>query len=205
MTIRSPGSTPLAEGRRRKRSGPCLEVRWRTPTATSSRWLGLLAAVGLAACAERPIPDAIAYAPRPDLVAPSPPARVAPPESEIDCLAKTIYFEARGEPQSGQRAVAAVVLNRVRSPDFPDTVCAVVHQGGEDTPDCQFSWWCDGLSDEPRDRKAWKKAQAIARVMLAGAKDPTHGALYFHHIRIRPYWSASLDRTTRIGRHIYYR
>ena len=202
MTMRSPGSMPLAEVRRRKRSGPCTEVRWRAFAPSSSRWLALAASIGLAACAGEPVAVATTHAPGPELVAPAP---ALPPDSEIECLAKTIYFEARGEPDSGQRAVAAVVLNRVRNPAFPDTICEVVHQGGEDTRHCQFSWWCDGLSDEPRDQRAWTRAQRVARAMLLGAEDPTHGALYFHSVRVRPYWSASLDRTTRIGRHVYYR
>src|SRR4029078_12445796 len=85
------------------------------------------------------------------------------PAAELDCLAKTVYFEARGEKEKRQRAVAAVVLNRVKSSRFPDTICQVVHQGGTGSRDCQFSWWCDGLSDKPKDQKARTHADAIDR------------------------------------------
>src|SRR5687768_8008921 len=98
-----------------------------------------LAMVGvglLAACASAPPPEPVAVAyvePEPDITITAQPKD----QVELECLAKTIYFEARGESEQGQRAVAAVVLNRVRSPDFPDSVCEVVHQGGTDGRDCQ--------------------------------------------------------------------
>lgn len=158
----------------------------------------------LAACSTRPQePQPVAYAPpaEPDVTITTRPAF----DADLECLAKTIYFEARGESEAGQRAVAAVVLNRVKSPKFPDTVCEVVHQGGQDRRDCQFSWWCDGLSDEPKDKQAWVRAATIAHEMMNGAPDPTRGALYFHHRRISPAWGPQLSRLTTIGAHVYYR
>lgn len=125
--------------------------------------------------------------------------------AELNCLAKTIYFEARGESEKGQRAVAAVVLNRVKSRSFPNTICEVVHQGGTASRDCQFSWWCDRRSDQPKDLKAWQRATAIAREMMAGAPDPTNGALYYHHTDISPSWRMQLRRLATIGAHVYYR
>lgn len=131
-------------------------------------------------------------------------AETSLPPEQRECLAKAVYFEARGEPEEAQAAVAAVVLNRVEDPQFPDTPCAVVRQGGE-TPPCQFSWWCDGRSDEPRDQESWKRALRIADLVGSGTvEDPTGGALYFHHTRVSPSWSTAFEQVAEIGAHIYY-
>lgn len=123
-------------------------------------------------------------------------------DAEVLCLAQSIYFEARGESNLGQLAVGSVVLNRVRSNEFPGTVCAVVRQGGE-TPPCQFSWWCDGKSDRPNELQAWRSSYQLAeRILSQETKDPTHGALYFHSTAVNPGWS--LRRIGRIGAHVFY-
>jgi spore germination cell wall hydrolase CwlJ-like protein len=102
-------------------------------------------------------------------------------------------------------AVAAVVLNRVAHPEFPDTVCAVVTEGGEQPP-CQFSWWCDGKSDRPTEPRAWTLAQRLARsVVAAPPRDPTRGALFFHNTSISTPWVRRREQTVQIGRHIFYR
>lgn len=132
-------------------------------------------------------------------------ARAALPPEQRECLAKAVYFEARGESEEAQAAVAAVVLNRVEDPQFPDTPCDVVRQGGE-SPPCQFSWWCDGRSDQPRDQESWRRALRIADLVGSGTiDDPTRGALYFHHTRVNPSWSESFQQVVSIGGHIYYR
>ena len=98
------------------------------------------------------------------------------------CLALALYWEAKTEGPEGMRAVASVVLNRVAHPEFPDTVCAVVTQGGEQPP-CQFSWWCDGRSDQPTDARAWRLARQIAQAALAKAppdRDPRRPVLPQH-------------------------
>ena len=118
------------------------------------------------------------------------------------CLALALYFEARGESLRGQRAVGAVVLNRVAHEEFPNSVCGVVKQGGE-RPPCQFSWWCDGKSDYPKDRDSWHQVNQIAEALLDGLPDPTRGALYFHNRAIQPGWR--LQRTVTIGAHVFYR
>jgi hypothetical protein len=125
---------------------------------------------------------------------------------ELDCLALNIYFEARNEPSEGQAAVAHVVLNRVSDPRFPDTVCSVVRQGGERVRyRCQFSWWCDGLSDRPRNQKVWEASKAMARdVYLGRSEDPTSGALWYHADYVMPYWGRVFERGPKIGRHIFY-
>jgi len=169
----------------------------------STTWYAVGFAAVLAGCSAAPEPEqpvVVAYAPPPVIVPEQP-----DPAAELDCLAKTVYFEARGENEKGQRAVAAVVLNRAKSSRFPDTICQVVHQGGTGSRDCQFSWWCDGLSDKPKDQKAWERAVAIARDMINGAPDPTNGALYFHETHVTPSWRTQLRRVATIGSHVYYR
>jgi len=126
-------------------------------------------------------------------------------EKEQRCLALAMYFEARSEGPEGMRAVGSVVLNRVESDQFPPTPCEVVHEGGE-TPPCQFSWWCDGKSDIPRDEEQWQAALAIAVAMLEDrGEDPTHGALFFHSAQIPVPWRVERTRTTQILGHVYYR
>ena len=98
--------------------------------------------------------------------------------AEIECLALTIYFEARGEPDEGKIAVGHVVMNRAQNPLFPEKICGVVRQGGVKRYRCQFTWWCDGRSDLPRNWSAWERSKALARsVFWEDSKDPTQGAL----------------------------
>ncbi|MGF1608956.1 MAG: cell wall hydrolase [Kiloniellales bacterium] len=124
---------------------------------------------------------------------------------ELRCLALTLYFEAEGEGREGMAAVAAVVLNRVRSADFPDSVCGVVKQGGEAGP-CQFSWWCDGKSDWPQNHPIWLQAEQVARKALSRKlQDPTDGSLFYHHTAILPKWRLAMEMTAVIGRHAFYR
>jgi len=125
---------------------------------------------------------------------------------EIGCLALNIYFEARGEPELGKIAVAYVVLNRVADRRFPSTVCDVVRQGGEQKlHSCQFSWWCDGLSDKPRDAQSWQKVRAVARKVYWGfPPDPTDGALWYHADSVSPYWGKAFNRGPKIGQHVFY-
>jgi N-acetylmuramoyl-L-alanine amidase len=121
------------------------------------------------------------------------------------CLALAMYWEAKSEGPDGMRAVASVVLNRVAHPEFPDTVCGVVKQGGE-SPPCQFSWWCDGKSDRPTEARAWATATRIAEQALQSApSDLTRGALFFHNTAIATPWRRERQRTVQIGRHIFYR
>jgi len=123
--------------------------------------------------------------------------------AEQHCLALTMYWEARGEGTAGMTAVGWTVLNRVQSKKFPNTPCEVIHQGGE-RPPCEFSWWCDGRNDRPRDSRSWKTALTVAAELLSNPpQDPTQGALYFHNTGVRPAFRGS--PTVRIGRHVFYR
>jgi N-acetylmuramoyl-L-alanine amidase len=130
---------------------------------------------------------------------------VSETDEERRCLALSMYWEARGEGPEGMRAVGSVVLNRMASPDFPETACGVVYEGGE-TPPCQFSWWCDGRSDEPREEEPWRMALELAEEMLRSpGEDPTDGALFFHHADLAEPWVIERTRTVQILSHVYYR
>ncbi len=136
------------------------------------------------------------------------PARAAPDvRQEVECLALTIYFEARGEPDEGKIAVGHVVMNRASHPLFPHKVCEVVQQGGEKLRfRCQFTWWCDGRSDQPREWRAWQRSKALARrIYWDYSEDPTAGALWYHADYVTPSWRNSLAPGPKIGRHIFYR
>ena len=126
--------------------------------------------------------------------------------ADLDCLALNIYFEARGEVLNGKRAVGHVVMNRVADQKFPGTACEVIHQGSKEKLNrCQFSWWCDGRSDQPLDQLAWRESRQIAWEIMRGAsRDPTRGALWYHAVHVAPDWSETMDQGPRIGRHLFY-
>jgi spore germination cell wall hydrolase CwlJ-like protein len=121
------------------------------------------------------------------------------------CLAEAVYFEARGENLAGQLAVAEVILNRVDSTLYPDSVCRVVKQGA-DRKGCQFSYMCDGLKEHVANLRVFDRIGKVAWLMLAGKpRTLTDEALYFHATSVRPNWSRSFVRTAKIGRHVFYR
>ncbi len=122
------------------------------------------------------------------------------------CLSEALYFEARGETLRGQFAVAEVILNRVATPDYPDTVCGVVKQGSGRPGGCQFSYACDGKPETVTEPAAWERAGKIARLVLDGkAGGLTDGATHFHTAQVRPGWAAVFPQTARIGAHLFYR
>lgn len=124
------------------------------------------------------------------------------------CLATAIYHEARGEELKGQFAVAEVILNRVDSPRFPNTICGVVYQGVTEgrIGGCQFSFACDGRSEAMPNRAARDLSLRIAQVMSDGAMRPlTRGALFFHTYAVSPPWASRFTQTTQIGAHLFYR
>lgn len=128
--------------------------------------------------------------------------------AERRCLAEAIYFEARSEPIRGQMAVAQVVINRVKNPAYPNTVCGVVYQNQNWYNACQFSFACDGIRDVVRDRVAWGIAQEIADAELDGDAVylPEIGsATHYHAVYVNPDWAPTMQRMARIGNHIFYR
>ncbi|MDX3901377.1 MAG: cell wall hydrolase [Sphingobium sp.] len=125
----------------------------------------------------------------------------------LTCLTSAIYYEAANEPDEGQRAVAQVVLNRVRSPLWPDSVCAVVYQGSERTDfKCQFTFSCDGSMARLPNAAAWVRARRTAQRALNGdSYAPVGTATFYHTLAVRPPWAASVQPVAVIGAHIFYR
>ena len=132
---------------------------------------------------------------------------------EVECLALNIYHEARNQPTAGKLAVAQVTLNRVKHDRFPNTICGVVYQGYylNNNPikhKCQFSWWCDGKSDKPKELQSWNYALMLARHMHEGifdnidvVKDATH----YHAVYVKPYWTKEKKKVKVIADHIFYK
>ena len=125
---------------------------------------------------------------------------------EQKCLTEAVYFESRGEPVRGQQAVAQVVLNRVKNPAYPDTICGVVYQNKNLYNRCQFSFACDRIPDIVWSRPAWRIAEKVAedvsygRVMLDDVGTSTH----YHATYVRPNWAGVFHRQAKIGKHIFY-
>ncbi|MBB3332081.1 spore germination cell wall hydrolase CwlJ-like protein [Halomonas campaniensis] len=133
------------------------------------------------------------------------PAGTDPLEEPITCLARAIYWEAKGVPGRDMEAVANVVMNRLAHEGFPNTVCNVVTEGSEQPP-CQFSWWCDGRPDEVVEPDAYEIAREVARQALnLELADHTGGALYFHDRTVTPHWSAVYPLTAETEQFLFYR
>jgi spore germination cell wall hydrolase CwlJ-like protein len=133
------------------------------------------------------------------------PAGAAPLDDPITCLARSIYWEAKGKDSADMEAVANVVMNRLGHDGFPDTVCGVVRQGKE-TGACQFSWWCDGKSDSVQEEAPYATAKEIARKALnKQLPDHTKGALYFHDRTVNPDWAKKYTNTVDIGLFKFYK
>jgi len=128
-----------------------------------------------------------------------------PLDDAIVCLARTIYWEAKDEGAAGMEAVASVVMNRLGHKGFPNSICGVVRQGHEQGA-CQFSWWCDGHSDDAEEEKHYMVAKEIARKALnRQLPDRTAGAMYFHQQKVTPAWSAEYIKTVQVGEHVFYK
>lgn len=126
--------------------------------------------------------------------------------SEWRCLAEALYFEARGESVEGQFAVAETILNRVDAPQFPATVCSVVHQGTGERHRCQFTFACDGVPETIGNPTAFRDVGKVAALMLDGLpRRLTDGATYFHTPQVSPRWARRMERTATIGSHHFYR
>lgn len=126
--------------------------------------------------------------------------------AEWQCLSEALYFEARGETVAGQFAVAEVILNRVDSPAYPNTVCGVVNQGTGQRYQCQFTYTCDGNAEVIHEPRAYSRVGKIARAMLDGAeRSLTNGATHYHTRAVNPRWASRLAKTATIGVHYFYR
>ncbi|QNQ10112.1 cell wall hydrolase [Sphingomonas alpina] len=124
----------------------------------------------------------------------------------LQCLTAAIYYEAASEPDAGQQAVAQVILNRVRHPAFPATVCGVIYQGSERTTGCQFSYACDGSMARIPAKAYWNRAMRVAAQALNGAVyAPVGMATHYHTYAVTPSWNRSLVMTAAIGAHFFHR
>ena len=123
----------------------------------------------------------------------------------IQCLAAAVLYEA-GDDATGQQAVAQVVLNRVRHPAFPGTVCGVVYQGSQRKTGCQFTFTCDGsMARRTMSDSAWQRARSVAAGALSGQVDDTVGlATHYHTNWVYPYWSPSLRKLAQVGTHLFF-
>ncbi|VTO11593.1 cell wall hydrolase [Brevundimonas vancanneytii] len=134
------------------------------------------------------------------------PADEASRKRALRCLTQAVYYEAALEPTEGQEGVAQVVLNRVRDPNYPSSVCGVVYQGAERTTGCQFSFTCDGSLARGPVRWAWDRAERVAARALNGHVSERVGtATHYHADYVHPWWSPSLAKITQVGAHIFYR
>lgn len=133
------------------------------------------------------------------------PAGQAPLDDALTCMARSIYWEAKGGSRQDMEDVASVVMNRLGQPDFPDTVCGVVKQGSEKAG-CQFSWWCDGKPDQVQEDDRYTLAKDVARKALnRQLADRTHGAQFFHDHSVAPAIFKNMVRTERTARFVFYR
>jgi spore germination cell wall hydrolase CwlJ-like protein len=124
----------------------------------------------------------------------------------LDCLTMAVYYEAASEPDQGQAAVAQVVLNRVRHPLFPKTVCGVVLQGADLPTGCQFTFTCDGSLGRRPTELGWARARRVAERALDGHVEASVGeATHYHTVWVVPYWQPTVVKLTQIGAHIFYR
>ena len=138
----------------------------------------------------------------------------------VECLALNMYHEARGQGTAGELAVTTVVMNRVNDSRFPNTICGVVKQGPTRPSwkdpkilfpikhKCQFSWYCDGKSDKPRNKKTYEKMKDFAKTLLSNKLlflDITDGATHYHADYVNPSWAKTKTKTVEIQDHIFYR
>jgi spore germination cell wall hydrolase CwlJ-like protein len=133
------------------------------------------------------------------------PAGVASVDDALVCLSRTIYWEAKGGTDADMEGVADVVLNRLGHEGYPDTLCGVVKQGVEKKA-CQFSWWCDGKSDQVKEDDRYAASKEIARKALnQQLNDRTKGAMYFHDRNVKPAWASEYVRTAETGKFLFYK
>ena len=132
-------------------------------------------------------------------------AAKAKTRADLECMTDAVYYEARGESSRGQYAVAQVVMNRVKHPAFPKSVCGVVFQGAGRSG-CQFSFACDGSMRKGREGEAWREARIVATRALAGVVVADIGrATHFHTTAVSPFWAPQMLRVAQVGTHVFYK
>jgi spore germination cell wall hydrolase CwlJ-like protein len=126
---------------------------------------------------------------------------------EQNCLAEGIYFEARGEEEAGQAAVAQVILNRVRNPAYPNSICGVVYQNQDLRNRCQFSFTCDGIKDRILSPFAWRTAKRVAKNAIDGTTwlEEVGDSTHYHANYVAPRWAKTMNKMEKVGDHIFYR
>lgn len=127
--------------------------------------------------------------------------------AEHRCLSEALYYEARGESADGQKAVAEVVFHRMNHGRYGHSICAVVYEGAS-RPGCQFSFTCNGDLTRNKEPEAWRAAEKLAARILTGEvrlRNATGGATNYHAISVNPDWAETLERTTQIGNHVFYK
>src|SRR6478672_9229406 len=124
----------------------------------------------------------------------------------LNCLASAVYYEAGNQDLDGERAVAQVVLNRVRHPAFPASVCGVVYQGSTRPTGCQFTFTCDGSLNRQPNADGWRRATEVAAAALSGAVyAPVGWATHYHADYVVPYWASTMAKNAVVGAHLFYR
>lgn len=139
--------------------------------------------------------------------APGPDAVMTQLLAEHRCLSEVLYYEARGEGAQGEKAVAEVVFHRMNTGNYGHSICAVVYEGAG-RPGCQFSFTCNGDLHRRKETHAWDQAEQLAAEILTGQawrKNSTGGATNYHAVSVEPDWAPTLEKTTQIGNHIFYR
>jgi hypothetical protein len=139
--------------------------------------------------------------------APGPDAVMTQLLAEHRCLSEALYYEARGEGTQGEKAVAEVVFHRMNTGNYGHSICAVVYEGAG-RPGCQFSFTCNGDLHRRKEVRAWDQSEQLAAQILTGQawrKNATEGATNYHAVSVMPGWAPTLEKTTQIGNHIFYR
>jgi hypothetical protein len=124
----------------------------------------------------------------------------------IECLASAVYYEAGNQDENGERAVAQVVLNRVRHPAFPASICSVVYEGSTRQTGCQFTFTCDGSLNRRPDAEGWNRAMRVAQEAINGSVyGPVGWATHYHADYVVPYWASRMAKNAVVGAHLFYR
>ncbi len=127
--------------------------------------------------------------------------------AEHRCLSEVLYYEARGEGRQGQQAIAEVVFHRMNTGNYGHSICAVVYEGAGH-PHCQFTFTCNGDLTKGKENEAWRESEVLAAQILTGEvplRNATAGATNFHAVSVTPDWADTMNETTQIGNHIFYR